>query len=482
MVSTEKNKAPIIVTAKVLILGDSGVGKTSLLRRFKSRVFSPTESTHGAIVSRILVPYKKLQSDPSQYLKCEVELWDLAGQPDYNAANQIFLQEASAAMIVIDEANEDVLESLRFWIKFLQKNSIEVHNKLLVSARIDRGGSTLEETTIQDEARALGLSGFFRTSAKTGLGIDALREGIINSIDWSKLTRYVMPQSWQEFRFFIHMLKQSDKVIIPFEAIHQQFELQQFEKEEKISKEEIEKILMLMHDKGEIFILHPRQDTKFVLTQLDLLYQYGSSIVLAVRTNAKEFGEIDEASVLRADIDLRGINRLPVFEERIVLDSVVSFLVESGACYRKAGKLVFPSQIRGEGIKCFLSYNSADKTVAIQIGRRLLDKGIDVWLDKWEILAGESITSKIEEGIDNATAFIILMSRNSMKSKWVREELRIAIQRRFERPKFSLIPILLEDCNIPGFLRDYSYIDWRSPSEEDFQYLLQSLHGIKMEP
>jgi small GTP-binding protein len=476
MVSTEKNKAVTIVTAKVLILGDSGVGKTGLLRRLISEVFSPTESTHGATVSRISVPHKKLQSDPSQNLEYEVELWDLAGQPDYNVANQIFLQEASAALIVIDEANEDALESLRFWIKFLHKHSLKVDHKLLVSARVDRGGFQLEKTTIQEQARALGLSGFFRTSARTGSGISALREGLIDSIDWSKITRYVMPPSWQEFRYFIQLRKQSGTVIVPFEAIRRQFG------EDKISKEEIETILMLMHDKGEIFILHPRQDTKFVLTQPDLLYQYGSSIVLAVRTNANELGEIDEASILRADIDLRGINRLPVLEERIVLDSVVSLLVESGACYRKAGKLVFPSQIRVRGIQCFLSYNSADKTIAIQLGRRLLDKGINVWLDKWEILAGESITSKIEEGIDNATAFIILMSRNSMKSKWVKEELRIAIQRRLERPEFSLIPILLEDCDIPGFLRDYVHIDWRSPTEEAFKYLLQSLRGIKMKP
>jgi hypothetical protein len=120
--------------------------------------------------------------------------------------------------------------------------------------------------------------------------------------------------------------------------------------------------------------------------------------------------------------------------------------------------------------------------VAEDIGRRLLDKGIDVWLDKWEILAGESLTSSIAQGIDSASAFIILMSPRSMKAKWVKEELRIALQRRLQDPEFSLIPILLEECEVPAFLRDYVYVDWRSETADSFDFLLKSLRRAKGMP
>ncbi len=133
-------------------------------------------------------------------------------------------------------------------------------------------------------------------------------------------------------------------------------------------------------------------------------------------------------------------------------------------------------------IKCFVSHNSADKPVAEQVARRLLDSGIDVWLDKWEILAGESLTSRIEEGIADANAFVILMSPHSMKAKWVKEELRIAIQRRLEDDSFALIPILLQDCEVPGFLKDYAYVDWRGDTDTAYDFLIRSLRGLKSKP
>jgi len=46
-------------------------------------------------------------------------------------------------------------------------------------------------------------------------------------------------------------------------------------------------------------------------------------------------------------------------------------------------------------MKAFISHNSKDKSIAQSIGQFLLDQGIDVWFDKWEINAGESLTDKI---------------------------------------------------------------------------------------
>ena len=232
-----------------------------------------------------------------------------------------------------------------------------------------------------------------------------------------------------------------------------------------------------------MFVLHPRADSTLVLLQPNTLNRYASSVVMAARTNALGPWVVDESSVLRAEIDLQGFERLPAADERLVLDSVVRLLLGAGACRRENGKLIFPNQQIGRAIKCFLSHNSADKPIAEELARSLLDKGIDVWLDKWEILAGESLTSKIEEGIDSANAFIILMSPNSMKAKWVKRELRIALQRRLRDPDFVLIPILVQDSDIPAFLRDYVYVDWRSPAkEEQYEFLLNSLRGIRTKP
>ncbi len=133
-------------------------------------------------------------------------------------------------------------------------------------------------------------------------------------------------------------------------------------------------------------------------------------------------------------------------------------------------------------MKCFISHNWKDKDTAEEIGRRLLQHGIDVWLDKWEMYAGESLTTGIAEGIRNSNVFIILMSSNSMNSQWVKEELRIALQRRLKDPDFKLIPILLNNCEITEFLQDYIYIDWQGDTNKAFESLLRAVKQVSVKP
>lgn len=133
-------------------------------------------------------------------------------------------------------------------------------------------------------------------------------------------------------------------------------------------------------------------------------------------------------------------------------------------------------------MKCFLSHNSNDKPIAKKIGAALMRHDVDPWLDKWDIFAGESLTTKIGDAIDQCDSFIILMSPNSMTSKWVKEELRIALQRRIHDEKFKLIPVLLEDCDIHPFLRDYVYIDWRKGESIGIESLLRAIKQISEKP
>jgi len=133
-------------------------------------------------------------------------------------------------------------------------------------------------------------------------------------------------------------------------------------------------------------------------------------------------------------------------------------------------------------MKVFLSYNLKDKEKAESIGNLLLHEGIDVWLDKWEINAGESISDRIEQGLSEVSAFVILMSPASMSSRWVRDELRLALQLRLQKADFSIIPILIEECEIHGLLKDYQYVDWGANQHEAEEVLLRALKSISGKP
>ncbi len=408
-------------------------------------------------------------------MKAEVELWDFGGQPDYNVVHQVFMDRTNAALVVIDESREGAFVSALYWMELLRKRCLEIDGALLVSARTDRTNLSPEVSAAR-KARELGFKGFLRTSAMTGAGVNEVRASLADIIRWSRLPILTMPARWHAVRDGIRRLAAEARPLVPLSVIETQLSIP------KSEHEEMGILLEVLHGEGEVFLLGRRPGDVLVLLHPDVLNRYANSVVLGARTNVHGVGTVDEAAVLRADFDLRGLTRLPPAEERLLLGSVVDLLVDSGACYRENGKLLFPSQRPGRKIKCFLSHNSNDKPLAEDLGRQLLDNGIEIWFDKWEILAGDSLTFKIEEGIDSANAFIILMSPHSMKAKWVKEELRIAIQRRLNDPEFAVIPVLLQDCEIPAFLRDYVYVDWRSPTEETFRFLLDSLRGIRAKP
>ena len=78
--------------------------------------------------------------------------------------------------------------------------------------------------------------------------------------------------------------------------------------------------------------------------------------------------------------------------------------------------------------KAFLSYSHDDRDIAEQIAKSLRQSGIDVWFDKWEILPGDSLIQKIfEEGLSDTNAFIVLLTENSIQSRWVQQELDAAL-------------------------------------------------------
>lgn len=104
--------------------------------------------------------------------------------------------------------------------------------------------------------------------------------------------------------------------------------------------------------------------------------------------------------------------------------------------------------------KVFISHASEDKErFVIQFAKRLRSQGIDAWVDIWEMLPGDSLVDKIfEEGIKNARAMIVVLSRFSVEKPWVREELNAGFLNRASG-RCKVIPVVIDDCDVPEALR-----------------------------
>ena len=232
-----------VARAKALIVGDSGVGKSGLARRLKDEEFAPTASTHGAKISIIKVTSRLLDGDASAPLIGEIELWDLAGQPDYNAVHQIFTDDASVALVVIDESQEDALVSVSDWVLMAKEHCPDLHAMLLVSARTDIA-ILKQEQLITETARSLGFNGFFRTSAKTLFGVENLRRALLDAIDWPRLPRTTMPGKWHSVQNWIRQQTETFPMLVPISTIQRRL------RGLKLPQMELETILAGMHARG----------------------------------------------------------------------------------------------------------------------------------------------------------------------------------------------------------------------------------------
>lgn len=128
----------------------------------------------------------------------------------------------------------------------------------------------------------------------------------------------------------------------------------------------------------------------------------------------------------------------------------------------------------------FISYSHEDKPQAQTLARNLIQARKNVWIDEWEINAGDSLIERVEDALGSADAILILLSENSVQSAWCQKELRSGLLRELERKSTLVIPVRLDDCEVPLFLREKRWIDLRKSStlNSEFEFLLRSLETV----
>lgn len=132
--------------------------------------------------------------------------------------------------------------------------------------------------------------------------------------------------------------------------------------------------------------------------------------------------------------------------------------------------------------KAFISYSHEDRGIAERIAEGLRAGGIDAWLDKYEIIPGDSLIRKIfEEGLAGADVFVVILTASSIKSNWVRQELDVALIRRIEGIT-RVIPLKIGDVNVPEPLRTLRWIDMTGDFDAGLRELQMAIFQIRERP
>ena len=109
--------------------------------------------------------------------------------------------------------------------------------------------------------------------------------------------------------------------------------------------------------------------------------------------------------------------------------------------------------------KAFVSHSHVNRSVAEELAGLLRAKGVDAWFDHWEIQPGDSLIQKIfHEGLGDCAVFVVLLSPESVASRWVREELDVALVQRLEGAT-RVIPVVARPCTVPVPLRALMWLD-----------------------
>jgi hypothetical protein len=128
----------------------------------------------------------------------------------------------------------------------------------------------------------------------------------------------------------------------------------------------------------------------------------------------------------------------------------------------------------------FISYSHSDKPFVQKLVADLRVSGASVWIDEAELRVGDSLISRISSAIDKIDYVAAVLSPHSVASRWVQEELQQALDLQLQGKKISVLPILINDCQIPGFLRTRLYADFRN--KDGYEVALEKLlHAMGIE-
>lgn len=337
------------VNAKVVLVGDSGVGKSGLGLVLCNRPFELTDSTHNRKVYSFDT---QTEEHPDKQVTHETLLWDLAGQPGYRLINQLHLNDVSVALVVYDSRHEvNPFSGVVHWVKALRQAQKldEGGQKLkifLVAARTDRGVVGISERRIQKFMSDMGIERHFNTSAKEGWGIAELRETIKAAIAWDTLPRVSSTRLFDQIKRFIIEQSESGAVLVDSEALRTMFVMAHQMKDTAELKAQFETCIDLLIARG---LIERLTFGDLILLQPEMLDAYASALVNAAKDQADGLGYIAEEDVLNGNFQLPSSLRLQNKKrERVFLNATLHKILQHEVALREqtdgGAFIVFPSQ------------------------------------------------------------------------------------------------------------------------------------------
>ncbi|TKR96831.1 hypothetical protein L596_010793 [Steinernema carpocapsae] len=150
---------------KLLLIGDSAVGKTSLLLRFSDDLFTPVLGATIGIDFKI----KTIEMGGQ---KVKLQIWDTAGQERFETITTSYYRGSDGILLVYDITNPTSFQNVEKWLRYIQQYADDQVEKVLVGNKCDLVDMrNVSKERGQEIAQHFGIR-FIETSAKANLNVD----------------------------------------------------------------------------------------------------------------------------------------------------------------------------------------------------------------------------------------------------------------------------------------------------------------------
>ncbi len=148
---------------KVIVVGEGGVGKTTLIKRYVTGQFANSKTTIGVSFAIATVNLNGLT--------VKMQIWDLGGEERFRTLLPSFCKGAQAAIVVFDQSRFSTFLALPEWIELVKKNTSNIPI-ILVGSKSDLVTGNPYGDQIEVLVKKYGLKEFLPVSSKTGFNID----------------------------------------------------------------------------------------------------------------------------------------------------------------------------------------------------------------------------------------------------------------------------------------------------------------------
>ena len=332
--------------AKVVLVGDSGVGKSGLGLVLSGQEFKATESTHGRRVW--MFDKREVELGEGRRESRETLLWDLAGQPGYRVFHRQHLNDVAVALVLFDSRSEtDPFAGVAYWARALDEVTGRFPLvKFLVAARADRGGPSVSNERIADVCRRYGFRGFFETSARSGAGVAELAEAVRGAVAWDKLPRVITTLLFHEMKSLVVAEKAEGRILQRSGELLGRYPRDGAAR--AADEAAFRTCLELVESAG---LVKSLAFGSLVLLQPEMLDDYGAWMAQAARREPDGLGFISDKRAREGDFPMdakRPLRDTP--EESLLITATVEDIVKRGIALRqpteKGEMLIFPSELR----------------------------------------------------------------------------------------------------------------------------------------